>query len=327
MGLIKASKYSGLQVGGESLSRKTSILKREDQGSDRSSEASSEREGAVEEKKGNFVLIPHKEKEAPPKPAIKKVEEADVTPGAELLRKTSSQEADSQSAAPAGEENSAQPPSLKLDDVIVREAETKAAQLLQHAQSEARKLLDESRLYCQSVQKQAARDGFSQGKEEGFRAAYEEVASLIQEARKVLQEAVNHQERILANSEPEIARLAIKIAERILGVEVKTNPETVLGIIQAALKRIRDREQVTIRVNQEDYEKVKAHKDTYTRLVDGVKTMDIAPDPRVERGGCIIETNLGNVDARISTQLAALEIAFKGVEKSDSDGQQSTEKA
>jgi flagellar assembly protein FliH len=323
MGLIKASKYGGLQTGGESLPRKTSIIKKDDEAAHPSS--GTDDEGRQD--RGEFVMIPVKEKEAPPRPAIKKVEVADVAPGAELLRKIPAQEPPVQGETVPPEGAEEKPPSLKLDDVIVHEAETKAAQLLQHAQTEARKLLDESRLYCQSVQKQAARDGFAQGREEGFRAAYEEVASLIQEARKVLQEAVNHQERILANSEPEIARLAIKIAERILGVEVKTNPDTVLGIVQSALARIRDREQVTIRVNQEDYEKVKANKDVYTRLVDGVKTMDVAPDPRVERGGCVIETNLGNVDARISTQLAALEIAFKGVEKSDSDGQQPTEKA
>jgi flagellar biosynthesis/type III secretory pathway protein FliH len=35
-------------------------------------------------------------------------------------------------------------------------------------------------------------------------------------------------------------------------------------------------------------------------------------DDRVARGGCIIETELGVVDARLSTQLDAIERALRG---------------
>ena len=68
--------------------------------------------------------------------------------GAELLRKIPAQETPVQGEPVPPEGAEEKPPSLKLDDVIVHEAETKAAQLLQHAQTEARKLLDEARAWA-----------------------------------------------------------------------------------------------------------------------------------------------------------------------------------
>ena len=45
-------------------------------------------------------------------------------------------------------------------------------------------------------------------------------------------------------------------------------------------------------------------------MLDGVKSFSILEDANVEPGGCIIETNLGFVDARISTKLKAIEEAL-----------------
>jgi flagellar assembly protein FliH len=77
---------------------------------------------------------------------------------------------------------------------------------------------------------------------------------------------------------------------------------------------VKQREEVTIKVNQGDYDYVKERKDIFARLIEGLKTLDILVDPGVERGGCIIETNLGNVDSRISTQIHTLELAFAKVD-------------
>jgi len=143
----------------------------------------------------------------------------------------------------------------------------------------------------------------------------DEYRAFFDEARNVLQQTVKERERILSRSETEIAGLAIRVAERIISCEVTTNHDVVVNMVKTALERVKDREQVQIRVNPQDYEVVRANREVFAALVEGLRNLEISQDPRVERGGCIIETNLGNVDARISTQLAALELAFRGVEK------------
>jgi flagellar assembly protein FliH len=55
-------------------------------------------------------------------------------------------------------------------------------------------------------------------------------------------------------------------------------------------------------VNPADIEQMRAHRDELLALGD-VKTLRVIEDQRVDRGGVILETDAGSVDAKISTQL------------------------
>ncbi|MBI2252363.1 MAG: flagellar assembly protein FliH, partial [Armatimonadetes bacterium] len=67
----------------------------------------------------------------------------------------------------------------------------------------------------------------------------------------------------------------------------------------------------------QDLEAVKEDRTSFMAMIEGLKKFDIQADPQIEQGGCIIETDLGNIDARIKTKLDALKIAFKEAEKED----------
>ncbi len=45
----------------------------------------------------------------------------------------------------------------------------------------------------------------------------------------------------------------------------------------------------------------------FLRLVENAKNITVMEDTAVERGGCIIETDFGLIDARISSQLHEIE--------------------
>ena len=62
---------------------------------------------------------------------------------------------------------------------------------------------------------------------------------------------------MMATAEPEMARLATKLAEKLVGQELAQNPEAIVGVVKLALAGIGDREQVSIRVNPADYDKVR----------------------------------------------------------------------
>jgi len=55
---------------------------------------------------------------------------------------------------------------------------------------------------------------------------------------------------------------------------------------------------------------VKEHRQDLITLLDGIDHLEITDDQRVGKGGCIIETNAGNIDARIETQLEQVEKAL-----------------
>jgi len=174
----------------------------------------------------------------------------------------------------------------------ISETEQRAREIISKAQSEV-----------STIKEKAYKDGIALGKQEA--------AQKLKEALDTINQAMDQRKKIIKDSEAEILRIALKAAEQIIRSEVSLHRDVCLNIVSDAINRVSDREQIIIRVNREDAEYIKRYKDRLSGIVDGVKSLSILEDSQIEPGGCIIETNLGYVDARISTKLESLEEALK----------------
>lgn len=218
-----------------------------------------------------------------------------------------------------------QAPAVPVDEAIIAEAQNKANSMMQEAQAAANQMLMEYQQQAQQmmeqanqqiqaaaeqVQRQAQEIGFQQGYEQGLQqgglAAQQQVYQQLVESRDIFIQAIKQRHLMMASAEPEMVRLAVKLAEKLIGQELGQNPDAILGVVRLALSGIGDREQVSIRVNPVDYEKVVEHRPQFERMVEGLKKFDIVADASVDAGGTAIETNLGNIDARLNTRVNAL---------------------
>jgi len=177
--------------------------------------------------------------------------------------------------------------------------------------SEAQKIIERAAAEAERIRAEA--------RAEGRQAGHEEAAARIEEAFSTLNEAVKERKKIIRDSEGEILRLSLKIAEQIIRSEVSLHRDVSLNIVSEAIGRVSDREQIIVRANREDAEYLKRYKDRLTGMLDGVKSFSIIEDNNVEPGGCVIETNLGFIDARISTKLKAIEEALLKVAPEESE--------
>jgi flagellar assembly protein FliH len=182
-------------------------------------------------------------------------------------------------------------------------------ELISYAKNEAEEIIRKAMEESEAI-KEESRDA---GMEEARRLAEETASDKVKEAMETLNQAVNERKKIIKDAEAEILRLSLKVAEQIIKSEVSLHRDVTLNIISDAVSRVSDREQVIIRVNREDIENVKKYKDRIGSVVDGIKSLSIVEDNAVDQGGCVIETNLGYVDARISTKIAAIEEALRKV--------------
>jgi len=173
---------------------------------------------------------------------------------------------------------------------------------ISRVKSEAQKIIEKAAAEAESIKEQA--------REEGNRAGREEASSRIEEALSTLNQAVLERKKIIRDSEGEILRLSLKIAEQIIRSEVSLHRDVSLNIVSEAIGRVSDREQIIVRVNREDAEYLKRFKDRLAGMLDGVKSFSIIEDTNIEPGGCVVETNLGFIDARISTKLKSIEEAL-----------------
>jgi flagellar assembly protein FliH len=117
---------------------------------------------------------------------------------------------------------------------------------------------------------------------------------------------------MMRNAEAEVIDLATRIAEKILDEQIKVDPEVVVAVAKRAIELAIDREHIVVRINPADREMMRRHKAEMFASTDGVKNIQVVADQGVRQGGCIIETNSGNVDAQLASQLAQVEECLRG---------------
>lgn len=119
-------------------------------------------------------------------------------------------------------------------------------------------------------------------------------------------------ERLSERLEREAFRFALAVAGKIVAREVTLDNQIVVRQIQEALRRVLGVDMVTIRVNPQDEAVLRDNKPALLSGSDSIREVVIEPDDKIDRGGCVIETSAGNVDARRVTQLKQIESALFG---------------
>ena len=146
--------------------------------------------------------------------------------------------------------------------------------------------------------------------EEGLAEGLAEARALIAPAFEAVAEAERliraREEDFLRAAERSAVELALAIAEKIVGAAVSARPETVLEVVGGALLRTATRHRLVIEVNPEDLELVSESAEGLAARLGGVQRLDVVAERRVERGGCIVRTEEGEIDARIGSQLERL---------------------
>jgi flagellar assembly protein FliH len=146
------------------------------------------------------------------------------------------------------------------------------------------------------------------GHEAGFQAGLIEAQAQMSAGVAALQAAVDavsaERERLAAAVEPAAVDLALKIAEQALAATVAVQPEVVVEVVRGALRRLAERERVTILVNPEDLELVRTASETLVAELGGIEHCDVQAERRVARGGAVVRTIEGEVDATLATKLS-----------------------
>lgn len=167
-----------------------------------------------------------------------------------------------------------------------------------------RNLISRAHEEANAIKERSAKEGFDYG----LMQAKEEINKL----GITIAELLNAKERAMQESQSDIAYLAIKIAERIIKAEVSSNDSIVLSIVSDALKQIsKDETNIIIKTNPADSQLVREKIPKLFPYAGTNAKIIVIDDEEVEWGSCIVETKSGLVDARFSTQLQILKLAFE----------------
>jgi flagellar biosynthesis/type III secretory pathway protein FliH len=104
----------------------------------------------------------------------------------------------------------------------------------------------------------------------------------------------------------------MEIAEKVVAAAIEVQPERVLDVVRGALRAIVERERITILVNPEDLDLVRAATSELGGSLGGFEHIDVQEERRVQRGGALVRTSVGEIDARIQTKLDRAREAVTG---------------
>jgi flagellar assembly protein FliH len=188
-----------------------------------------------------------------------------------------------------------------------RSSEDESERIIADAKREAAAIEARAQANLAEVEREAQQRGFAAGREAGFAEGRSEVERLVERVHAVLERAQEKRSEILSETEQQVIDLVLLVARKVIKVISENQRNVVVSNVVQALRKVKGRGDITVRVNIDDLKLTTEHVKDFIRLIEGVKNITVIEDGAVDRGGCVIETEFGEIDARISSQLAELE--------------------
>jgi flagellar assembly protein FliH len=154
---------------------------------------------------------------------------------------------------------------------------------------------------------QKVREARAAGAREGEAAARGRAAAetqpVIERLGHAIQDLAALRPRLRRQAEADTLQLALAIARRVLRRELAIDPEALHGLVLAALEKVDAREICRVRVHPSQAAAVSA----WLRQASAGQTIEVVADPASEPGAAVFETERGDLDASIETQLQEIE--------------------
>ncbi len=185
------------------------------------------------------------------------------------------------------------PAGFQPDQKIVKAGEYQAyvdaKAIIARAKAEARRIKREAKQEYQNQKQQGYQDGLIEGQ--------------MQMSEKMI-DAVSKTVEYFSGLEEKVVEIVLKALKKILGE--MDDREVVVKVVRNALAVARNQATITLRVCPEQSSHVRARLNEILGQDPAIAVPEVVPDSRLEQGGCILETELGVIDASVDVQLEAI---------------------
>ncbi len=160
------------------------------------------------------------------------------------------------------------------------------------------------------IEKTAYENGFRQGEKAGLEIAERKIEAMMRRYADTIQEIGGLKPAFYARAEHEVVRLALEVAKKIVHREVQVDREIIQTLVKVALSHVAVKSAVKVRLHPADYSYMLDHRADSPRSIENEGDLVLIADKTIERGGCLIETECGDIDARIEEEFREVERAF-----------------
>jgi flagellar assembly protein FliH len=177
--------------------------------------------------------------------------------------------------------------------LLLNVAHEQAAAIIAHARQEAEALQQDTYTHAVSL-----------GREEGKEALQHELQSALTACDHIRRQLCTLEARVVSQVTPEIVRLAMAVAEKIVGSKVEEDPRLIASVLERAQIHVQHARQIHIWLHPADHDVLLQYRPDLVRVgEEGHRIVAVFSSNDISRGGCRIETEMGVVDATIPVQL------------------------
>ncbi len=149
-------------------------------------------------------------------------------------------------------------------------------------------------------------NAFNAGLKDGKDLAERGLINVFRMLRASSETIHNLRDKIIRESEDELIKLVMLVARKVILREITQDRSILTGVVQNALAGLSAREEITVRINPDDYLLVTSGRDDllHNELLN--ERLLLKPDPSVAAGFCLVDTAMGTIDASLEGQLEQL---------------------
>ncbi len=160
------------------------------------------------------------------------------------------------------------------------------------------------------IEKTAYENGFRSGEKAGMEISEKKTEVIMRRYSESILELGRVRPELYSQVEHEVVALALEVAKKIVHREIQADKEIVQTLVKVALNHVAEKTAVTVHLNPIDYNFILEHKAELAQSDHGVREVVLLADRSIERGGCMIKTECGDIDARIEEEFREVERGF-----------------
>jgi flagellar assembly protein FliH len=186
-----------------------------------------------------------------------------------------------------------------MGDAYLKKVRTEAAAIVQQARDEAAKLkaqaMEEGKKAALVAAETAVRTRIDQ-----------QLQTLLPTLQQAVQQIQQSRQAWQRHWEQHALKLALGIAERVIRRQIAQQPEITLDLVREGLEMASGYEKITLRLNPADHAALGDRVLKISQHLARLGQVQVVSDPQMSAGGCRVDTEFGNVDSRIETQLTRI---------------------
>lgn len=178
------------------------------------------------------------------------------------------------------------------------------------------KLNDEEKIEARAlemladIQQNAYQEAYQLGLDEGSKKAFDEISVMVAERMDefahLLGTISEMKKEILSHNEAHMVKLLFHMASRLAVSHLEQDNSAIVEVLRTAVALSQEEEKVTVQLNPGQVEFIEELKKRTGREFDFLKKIHFEPNAEVRAGGCIVETNYGEIDSRIEQRIEQL---------------------